>query len=68
MARTGFESGEAPRGVLVVSACGGVIGRCHNTIIATGNTTMHAEMKGFANGGEWFDDTDDMWIVSTLDP
>jgi len=67
-ARIGLEAGEAPIGALLVNADGDVIGRGHNTIRATGNPTMHAEMNAFANGAGKFDDTGGLCLVSTLEP
>lgn len=67
-ARIALDAGEAPIGAVIFNGDGTVMGRGHNMMVATGNPTMHAEINAFTDAAGSFDDTHDLFMVSTLEP
>ncbi len=68
LARTALDKGEAPIGALILDRAGVVIGRGHNSMVATGNPTLHAEINAFANAAGSLADASDLCMVTTLEP
>ena len=67
-ARAALHAGEAPIGAVILNGHGEIIGQGHNTMVATGDPTTHAEMNAFASAAGSFNDTHDLFMVSTLEP
>jgi len=67
-ARRALESGEAPIGCVVLSAGGDMLGAGHNTLLASGNPTLHAEMNAFAAAFATKAPAKELVMVSTLEP
>ncbi len=67
-ARLGLDRGEAPIGCVVVSADGEVLGAGHNTLLDSGNPTLHAEINAFGVAFATGAQAQDLVMVSTLEP
>lgn len=67
-ARLALDAGEAPIGSVVLNSAGDVIGVGYNTLLKSGNPTLHAEMNAFAAGAGQFSTAKDLVMVSTLEP
>ncbi|MBC7841617.1 MAG: nucleoside deaminase [Gemmatimonadaceae bacterium] len=67
-ARLALDAGEAPIGCVVLNSAGDVMGVGYNTLLKSGNPTLHAEMNAFAAGAGQFAAAKDLVMVSTLEP
>jgi len=67
-ARTALEAGEAPIGALILNGAGEIMGRGHNTMVASGNPIAHAEINAFAAAAGSFADTHHLFMVTSLEP
>lgn len=67
-ARLALDAGEAPIGCVVLNSAGDVMGVGYNTLLATGNPTLHAEINAFAAAAGQFIASKDLVMVSTLEP
>ena len=66
--RLALDVGEAPIGCVLLNSSGDVIGVGYNTLLATGNPTLHAEINAFAAAAGRFGAAKDLVMVSTLEP
>jgi tRNA(Arg) A34 adenosine deaminase TadA len=67
-ARIALHAGEAPIGAALFGLDGEVLGRGHNTMVATGNAVAHAEINAFTAAAGSYEPGSRLYIVSTLEP
>lgn len=67
-ARIALRTGEAPIGAALFGIDGVVLGRGHNTMMATGSAVAHAEINAFTAAAGSFDPGTRLYMVSTLEP
>jgi tRNA(adenine34) deaminase len=67
-ATLGLDAGEAPIGAVLIDRTGRVIGDGYNTLLSTGNPTLHAEINAFAAAAGRIDPDGGLTLVSTLEP
>ncbi len=67
-ARIALNTGEAPIGAVLFRIDGEILGRGHNTMVATGSPVAHAEINAFTAAAGSCDPGTRLYLVSTLEP
>ena len=67
-ARIALNTGEAPIGAALFGIDGEVLGRGHNTMVASGSPVAHAEINAFTAAAGSRDPGTRLYMVSTLEP
>lgn len=63
-----IDAGEVPIGCVLLRPDGTVIAEGHNTMVASGIVTAHAEMNAFITAGRAITPGDEIVMVTTLEP